>query len=79
MVPNIFYNKTFQDKISKLFPLDYDSKALSQDIEMNKGSLVYVVCSNGKKTRVEWCIKMKCKFQIKYTLKIPLYGSSDIQ
>ena len=41
---------------------------------MKKGFLVYIVCSNGKKTRVKWCIKMKCKFQDKYTLKIPLNG-----
>ena len=63
MVSNIFYNKTFQDKISKLFPLDYGSKALSQYIEMNKWSLVYVVCSNGKKLGLNGALRWNASFK----------------
>ena len=36
----------FQDKASKLFPWDYNSKASSQDIEMNKKFIVYNIYSN---------------------------------
>ena len=47
MVPSILYNKSFQNKVFKLFPLNYGSKALLQDIEMKKRFLVYNVYSKG--------------------------------
>ena len=47
MTPKTFYNKTFQNKVSKLFPLNYGSKASSQDIKMKKGFLTYNISSNG--------------------------------
>ena len=38
MVSNTLFNKTFQDKVFKIFSFDYGSKTPSKDIKRRKDS-----------------------------------------